>query len=419
MMKRMPSFLSLILITLATPLALSDIAFPITTEELRERDPDTDKQTPELVRSRGYVCEEHFLKTTDGYILGLHRIVNPMMKERGRPVLLWHGLLSSSRDFIINDGKGFINDTTKATGNNLGFELAKKGYDVWLGNTRGNTYSRNHSQLDPEKGKKFWDYTYDEMIEFDVPNTIDYILSLTERKTLAYVGHSQGCMIMFGLLASFPKYNDIVKPYIALAPVTSVDHSLSPITHLAYIHPLLHIVRAYDGPFLPSNRLIRFIAKNVCGSVSNDICTSLIFLGAGFDYEQWNSTRIRTYASGFPAGTSSKNMIHFAQNVRSGIFRKFDYGRLNNFRKYGSFHSPKYRLESIKNNDIAIFSSRQDWLASPGNVDRIRKSLKVSLLDDYVVPRKWNHLDFLIGLEAGKYVNNRLIGIIDKFQNMD
>jgi hypothetical protein len=29
------------------------------------------------------------------------------------------------------------------------FVIAKSGYDVWLGNNRGNKYSRNHQSIDP------------------------------------------------------------------------------------------------------------------------------------------------------------------------------------------------------------------------------------------------------------------------------
>jgi len=40
------------------------------------------------------------------------------------------------------------------------FMLANAGYDVWMGNSRGNYQSRNHTHYDPSKDKAFWDFSF-------------------------------------------------------------------------------------------------------------------------------------------------------------------------------------------------------------------------------------------------------------------
>lgn len=39
----------------------------------------------------------------------------------------------------------------------LAFQLAEVGYDVWLGNNRGNTYSRSHTILNSDD-INYWDF---------------------------------------------------------------------------------------------------------------------------------------------------------------------------------------------------------------------------------------------------------------------
>lgn len=62
-----------------------------------------------------------------------------------------------------------------------------------MGNTRGNTYSKNHTRLDTcSSCRDFWNFGWQEAGRFDLAGVIDYILNLTGNDGVYYVGHSQG-----------------------------------------------------------------------------------------------------------------------------------------------------------------------------------------------------------------------------------
>jgi predicted alpha/beta hydrolase len=69
------------------------------------------------------------------------------------------------------------------------FILVDQGYDVWLGNNRGNRYATNHTTLNTSE-KEFWQTNYIDMGLYDTPAFIDFILNKTKQSKLTYIGHS-------------------------------------------------------------------------------------------------------------------------------------------------------------------------------------------------------------------------------------
>ena len=101
--------------------------------------------------------------------------------KKAPKVLLMHGIQDTSVAWVDNS-----EDRAPA------FKFARAGYDVWLGNNRGNMFSRNHINL-KTKSREFWDFDFEDMGLHDVPAFIDTILNETgSQKIDAYVGHSEG-----------------------------------------------------------------------------------------------------------------------------------------------------------------------------------------------------------------------------------
>ena len=123
------------------------------------------------------------MTTEDGYILKVFRIVGDSEVSRlgeGKPkpvVFLQHGVLSSSEAWV-NSGN-----------NSLAFHLIDAGYDVWLGNNRGNIYSRKHNSYFTD-GFDYFNFSFYEMGKYDLPAMIDHVRQQTHQQKVTYIGHS-------------------------------------------------------------------------------------------------------------------------------------------------------------------------------------------------------------------------------------
>lgn len=152
--------------------------------------PDFFKTFFELSSDQELENECHTVTTDDGYILSLFRLKDSKTKKGAPVVFLQHGILASAENWVMNGE------------NSVAFMLAKRGYDVWLGNHRGTKYSRNHVTLDPNKDEQFWQFSFQELGDFDMPASIDYVREQTGVKKLTYIGHSQGTTQMFYALGT-------------------------------------------------------------------------------------------------------------------------------------------------------------------------------------------------------------------------
>ncbi|GLH01895.1 Lipase 3, partial [Gryllus bimaculatus] len=250
--------------------------------------------------------------------------------------------------------------------------------------------------------------------EFDLPTMIDYILNETRREQLYYAGHSMGTTAFFVMASVRPEYNRKIRVMCALSSVTFMNHMESPIIrNIAWTNRgdewLLNALGIYE--FLPNNEIIDAATRKACqdNAPTQEVCSNVMFLIAGWDSQQLNKTQLPVILSHFPGGASTKQILHYAQEVVSGQFRQWDYGVISNTYFYGSSKPPNYNLTRVTA-PVAIFYSDNDWLSNIIDVKRLQALLTRSVVRMIKVPwNKFNHLDYMWAIDAKRLVYDTVI----------
>ncbi|CAB0006165.1 unnamed protein product [Nesidiocoris tenuis] len=309
------------------------------------------------IESNGYPAEVHYATTEDGYILKMFRI--PRGKRSSlinKPILIMHGLLCSSDCWTIGGPQ-------KA----LAYILADNGYDVWLGNSRGNTYSKSHLTI-PNNDPKFWDFSMHEQGYYDLPAMIDLIRAQTGEYSVSYIGHSQGATIFFVMASMRPEYQDKITVAVQYAPVAFLNYGKGIIPTLSTFSSTLA---------MPFDEVTRYC----------------------------------------PTGASVKQIDHFVQLTKNGgYFRQFDYGPVTNLVKYGSATPPEYPLEAITV-PMVLVSAENDSIATMPEVAQLIRKLKNVKAQWIVADGSFNHVDFMWNPNVTSLVYDTTISQITQFRS--
>ncbi|XP_049620522.1 lipase member K-like [Suncus etruscus] len=365
--------------------------------------PEAHMNISQIISYWGYPSEEYDVVTRDGYILGVYRIPHGRGcagETAPKPVVyLQHGLIASAINWICN-----------LPSKSLAFILADAGYDVWMGNSRGNTWSKKHlnfSSTSPE----FWAFSMDEMAKYDLPDTINFIVGKTGQEQLYYVGHSQGTTIAFIAFSTNPELAKRIKIFFAMAPVTTVKYTQSPMKRLTTLSRKLVKVLFGEKMFSPNTFFDQFLATKVCSrKIFQRICSNFLFTFSGFDAKNLNMSRLDVYLAHSPAGTSVQNMLHWAQAFKSGKFQAFDWGNSDQNMKHFQQATPP--LYDITKMDVptAVWSGDQDLVADPKDTANLLP--KIPRLIYYKLIPHYNHVDFYLGEDAPQEIYQDLIRLM-------
>ncbi|XXH05733.1 hypothetical protein Hte_012169 [Hypoxylon texense] len=366
----------------------------------------------ELCAMYGYTAEEHVLQTKDGYMLGVHRLawrkgeedmkVNDGPASIKKPVVyLHHGLLMNSEVWVC------LTDASRC----LPFVLVDRGYDVWLGNNRGNKYSKKSVNFPPNT-TGFWDFSIDEFAFHDIPDSINYVLESTRQPSLSYIGFSQGTAQAFAALSIHPKLNEQVNVFIALAPAMSPAGLNNGIVD-ALIKASPQVLFLLFG-----RRSILSSATMWQSILYPPIFIKVIDLGLSFLFG-WKTKNISVSQklAAYPhlySFTSTKSVVHWFQIIRNKSFQMYDDDvqtplSINTSSKYTKV--AKYPTRNIKTPIVLVYGGSDSLVDIKVMLRELPNRTVATEIPHY------EHLDFLWARDVDMQVFQHVFDALENFRD--
>ncbi|XXF77247.1 alpha/beta hydrolase [Myxococcaceae bacterium GXIMD 01537] len=327
-------------------------------------------------------AERHDFHASDGVPLQLTRYRGG---AKG-PVLLVHGAGVWSGMFML-----------PTIEENFVQHLVRHGYDTWLLDWRASI------ELPLRQ------FSLDEAAEHDMPAAVRLVREVTRAQTVQVVAHCAGSVMFFMALATgrLPDVRGVVASQVAL------HHHVPPSTHLKAllrVPEALDVALDYLSPDEdPQNPVFQAAFGKMVDLLhlecDSTVCHRLSFMyGHLYRHARLNTETHARLDEQF-GRCNLRTFRHIAQLVRTGHSERFDYGREENLRRYGSAQPPSYLLPEHLRLPITFVSGELNQTYLPTSTQQTFEWLReVNGAAHYrrqVLPG-YGHLDTFMGSTAAR-----------------
>jgi lysosomal acid lipase/cholesteryl ester hydrolase len=200
------------------------------------------------------------------------------------------------------------------------------------------------------------------MADHDIPAVANFVLQRTGVEQIYWVAHSQGCAISFAGFLNSPSIAKRIAGFAALAPVTWLSHQTSPLMKMMVkLHLDVPLSALPTMKFVPSGAWLSRTLGVLCKAAPS-LCDNVaggLFGKTGPPNIAAN--KVQVYFGHFPDGTSTKNIVHWIKNARSGNYAD---------RNGAVFDVARLQVPTV------IYYGQEDMLGDPEDVKKLASTVK-------------------------------------------
>ena len=365
------------------------------------------------------LLETHIVKTQDDYLLQIHRIPFDSKRQKDTDykgiVYLQHGLMMCSNIWLCH--------SENPTKNNLPLYLNSLGYDVWMGNNRGNRYSNKNLNVE-RHSEKFWNFSLDEFAIYDIPDSLHYILNTTslEKKNsifgydfyngevenrISIVAFSQGSAQIFASLSLYPDLNSKVISFVALSPALTPPGLFNKfVDNIVKLQPQLLFLFFGKKILLPTATTLwpKILPINLFNLA---IKYSTLFL---FNWENKNINKSQTVSfKNLYSPTSVKCIVHWFQILKTQNFQMFVSSDDLNENNNSIFEATPFPTRTNIKVPLLLVYGTNDSLV---DIETLKKNLPEKTTFELPIS-KHEHLDIIWGDDVYDLVSTKVADFLN------